>query len=94
MIAVTWVVRVERAPRDQIARLYLVEIVNTGHGKDYICSYERYPLMEPSNLTLSDVLPIFARFLDEPVVGESYDVYYCYNFYGGIVGLVLTHSTS
>jgi len=93
MTTFTWVVRIERPPAGCIDHLRLVEIVDTGGWKNYICTIYKLPLMRIVNITLNDGYPIFVRFMDEPVVGRSYDIHHCYNFYGGVVGLVLTYST-
>jgi hypothetical protein len=93
MTAVTWVVRVERPPKGYgVDPLHLVEIIDNGVWKNYVCTIYKTPRQEVVNITLNDGYPIFVRFLDEPVVGRSYDISYCYNFYGGVVGMVLTYS--
>ena len=89
-VAVTWVVRVERAHTEQGfgSKLFLVEIVDG----NYVFVWGHTPYSENIYVSLNDLNRIFVRFLDEPVVRRSYDVYYCYNFFGGIVGLALTYS--
>lgn len=87
-VAVTWVVRVERPPDGMIAHLFLMEITDG----NYVFTYVSHPLLQFGNMTLNDSYPIFIRFLDKPVVGRSYNVYHCYNFFGGVVGLALAYS--
>ena len=87
-VAVTWVVRVERAPSGSRGKLFLVEIVDG----NYVFIWGTTPIFEKIYVSLNDNNRLFVRFLDEPVVGRSYDVYHCYNFFGGAVGLALTYS--
>ncbi len=87
-VAVTWVVRVERPPERMKGKLFLVEIVDG----NYVFVWGHTPSFENIYVSLNDSNRLFVRFLDKPVVGRSYDVYYCYNFFGGVVGLALAYS--
>jgi hypothetical protein len=87
-VAVTWVVRVERPPEGMKGKLFLVEIVDG----NYVFVWGHTPSFENIYVSLNDSNRLFVRFLDEPVVGRSYDVYHCYNFFGGVVGLALAYS--